>query len=506
MSIEEDNSKDLVSYATHLRGCKILKCLNKLGLKRGERVLNIQYGGSILVGSLLQLGFVVHVVRKTQHAVELTKQACEEHINNTNIIFSVGVAEQLDSADDLFDVAIVVDEIEHLKWDRWALQETHRVIKPGGYLILSVPGGIVSTCCIETADSKRESIKLYKPVSLKRMLKSLDFEILGACGSSGWRLWAIRLFDGLSRKLGKLCQRVLQALFSKITTDYIIVCRKPKSPERIDEKTIFMNIEDNINLFQSKHSEMFKRRNAWLEKNPQYHNKALKELDISSFAGENVLVISPHPDDEIIGCGGTLIRLLEVGASVAVIQMTDGSASSALEAYPEDLRKTIRIQESEDVAESLGFSELILWKEKDNRLECTPINTERLKAVLDSFQPKLIFVPFFNDSHKDHVAANMILAESLKAANLDLNSTSILSYEVWSLVPPNCYCMIDDQFKKKTQMLMKYRTGMKVIDYVHFCELLNSYEAYTFLIRKGFAETFLSLDSQAYLRLGPVAE
>lgn len=496
----------MVLPVIRLRDRKILKYFEELGLRRGGRVLNIQYNDGVLARSLLRLGFEVHAAGKTKETVESAQENCGRYVNKANIFFSVGDVEELDFADDFFDAAIVVDEVEHLRWYRWALQEISRIIKPGGYLILSVPSGIASSCCRETANSKGEGIKLYKPVSLKRMLKSLDFEILAACGSSGWRLWAVRLFDALSRKLGKLCEQVLQTLFSEITTDYIMVCRKPKPVEGIEQKAIFLNIEDRVRLFELKHSEMFSRRNEWFSRNEGYNAEEQRELVIKDYEGENVLVISPHPDDEIIGCGGTLMRLIEEGASVTVIQMTDGSASSALNDYPEDLQKTIRIQESEEVAKSLGLSELILWKEKDNCLECTPINVERLTGVLDNFRPKLVFVPFVNDPHKDHVAANMILAESLKRSTLDLGAVKVLSYEVWCLVPANCYCTIDNQFKKKTQMLMKYRTGMKVIDYVHFCESLNSYEAYTLLNRRGFAEIFLRLDSQAYLHLGPVTE
>jgi hypothetical protein len=106
-----------------------------------------------------------------------------------------------------------------------------------------------------------------------------------------------------------------------------------------------------------------------------------------------------------------------------------------------------------------------------------------------------------NDPHPDHVAANEILGKSLESSELDLPKVAILSYEVWSLVPPDTICPVDRQFDKKEKMLMKYRTAMRVIDCVDFCESLNLYHAYKLLGKLGFAEVFLKIDAERYIEL-----
>jgi LmbE family N-acetylglucosaminyl deacetylase len=258
------------------------------------------------------------------------------------------------------------------------------------------------------------------------------------------------------------------------------------------------DVTSTLKTFESEKEELFSRRKLWLEKHPEYSHPELRQFDTQAYSGENVLVISPHPDDEIIGCGGTLIKLRETGSKISVLQLTDGSRTSALQDSPEDIRKTIRLKEAETVAADLGVANLFLFREEDSQLHCTEENVKKLTGILNTLQPKIIFIPFINDKHPDHVVANEILKKALESSELDLLNVHILSYEVWNFVPPNSYCCIDQQFKRKTTLLRKYRTPMKVIDYVQLCKSLNSYHAFTLLGKKGFAEVFLDIDAERY--------
>jgi LmbE family N-acetylglucosaminyl deacetylase len=274
-----------------------------------------------------------------------------------------------------------------------------------------------------------------------------------------------------------------------------------KRASDIRKRQIFADIDKHAEMFTSEKKELFDRRNAWLEKNPEYSHPDLRQFDTHAYPGENILVISPHPDDEIIGCGGTLIKLREAGSKISVLQLTDGSKTSALQDSPEHIRKTIRLKEAETVAADLGAANLFLFREVDSQLQSTAKNVKKLSGILNTLQPMIIFIPFMNDKHPDHVVANEILGKALESSALDLKKVHILSYEVWNFVPLNSYCCIDRQFDKKTKMLRKYRTAMKVIDYVKFCESLNSYHAFILLGKKGFAEVFLDIDAERYRQL-----
>jgi len=283
--------------------------------------------------------------------------------------------------------------------------------------------------------------------------------------------------------------------------DCIIFFQKITRSSDISKRKIFADIDNHVRTFESEKKGFISRRNAWLKKNPEYSHPDLVELDAERYAGENVLVISPHPDDEIIGCGGTLIKMIQKGSSVSVVQLTDGSHTAAFRDFSGPERKTIRLDEAKIVAKNIGFSELFFFNEVDSFLACTSNNVEKLSGILNRLQPKAIFIPFINDTHPDHRAANEILTRSLESCTLDLRSVNVVSYEVWTFVPPNSYCIIDNQFDKKTDVLRKYRTAMKIVDYVQCCESLNAYHSYTLLGKKGFVEVFFSLDAKKYVDL-----
>ena len=255
--------------------------------------------------------------------------------------------------------------------------------------------------------------------------------------------------------------------------------------------------------FCIKNSECHKRLNIWLDKHPKYKKNKVKKLDIAMLLGLNVLVLSPHPDDEIIGCGGTIIKLLKVGANIHCLYLTDGSNTSALEGYPGHIRKTIREAEAKKVARILGVSDTIFWKEEDSKLKASHKNVRRLLRILQRINPKIIFVPFVDSRHQDHVTANSILKKALVEYNLDLKNIQILSYEVESLIPQNLYCDISDEFKQKINILNEYRIPMKVVNYVGRCTALNSYQAKKLHNNTTFAEAFFKLAAPPYIKLIP---
>ena len=516
-------SFDLQSLIIQEQALYILNYVDTLDLKKGARILDLGGGAGLISENLLQRGFI---------AVEICcSGAMLDSADGNSKRFglewngTLGKAEQADLQDDSFDAVIITGLLEYIKWDRWALQEMNRVLKPGGYLIVTVPNRISLSYItdpfflISTVLKRKGKYtakfnqkfpgtfirNLYVPSSLKQMIIHLDFTIIDSLSQGFGPFFLIRRSHSVSVKINHLLnhynEKKILPFLSKLGSNYIVLCQKKEKSSDISGRSIFADINNHIRLFESEKKGYFARRNVWLKKNPEYSHLNLRQIDTEAYAYENVLVISPHPDDEIIGCGGTLIRMLEKGAKISVVQLTDGSNSCALKDFPEKMRKTIRLKEAKVVAENLGFAELLLFNEEDSHLKCTRDNIKKLSDILDRLHPKVIFVPFINDKHPDHIAANQILSKSLEFSSLDLPYVNVLSYEVWNFVPPNSFCIIDYQFDKKAEILMKYRMGMKAIDYVHFCESLNSYHAYKLLGKKGFIEVFFNLDAKSYMQL-----
>lgn len=541
--------KDLSSFLIQQRKDYVLGYVDSLNLKRGARILDAGCGAGLTSLELLKKGFVVVGIDVSKNMVDLARKNCAKVGLKGKATFQVGDVEALSFEDDSFDAVIGMGLIEYLKWDRWALQEIYRVLKPDGFLIVTVPNKIRLSYLLdpiyffslvkqETSSilkkvlekiiirtfgyrilrkliykltHNRNSSKtpktfkrnLYVPSRLKQMLSWLDFEILDSVSHGYGPFRLLKQSKGLSLKLNWILQKwsgkKIFSFLSDLGSDYIVLSKKKTL--KINERQVFVPNKD-VKIFEPAEKEEFlSRRNIWIRKNPEYFHLDLKQLNTRIYSRKNVLVISPHPDDEIIGCGGTLIKMLKEGSRVTILQLTDGSDTGSLRDCPEYIRKTVRLKEARVVAENLGIDELILWKEKSSNLKCTQANVRKLTDILNRLQPEVIFVPFINDVHPDHIIANEILRKALEDSNLNLIKVDILSYEVWSFVPPNIFCIIDNQFEKKTKMLMKYRTGMKVIDYVHFWEFLNAYHAHTLLGKKSFIEVFLNLYGKAYLKL-----
>jgi LmbE family N-acetylglucosaminyl deacetylase len=189
-----------------------------------------------------------------------------------------------------------------------------------------------------------------------------------------------------------------------------------------------------------------------------------------------------------------------VGAPVTIVQLTDGAASAGFYGLPAAEAQTVRIREAELVAKELG-AELQAWKESDSALRASEANVRRLTALLDERRPQCVFAPFLSDPHPDHVATTQILAQSLRRCGLDIDRLMIASYEVWGLAPVNCYSNISGQFDRRNELLFKYKTAMKVVDYCAFCESLHGMRHVSWTGRAGYAEAFYLATARDYLKL-----
>jgi LmbE family N-acetylglucosaminyl deacetylase len=238
-------------------------------------------------------------------------------------------------------------------------------------------------------------------------------------------------------------------------------------------------------------------REAWLSVFPEYRGLVPDAVTPADWRDARVVVLAPHPDDELIGCGGTLCRLRSAGAKVSILQATDGCRLQSLHDLPAARRKTIRLEEAARVASALG-AELVSWGQEDARLRCSAETIAELVRVVARLRPTHVFTPFVGDRHADHRVLSRILGAALAEAEVQ---PQVLQYEVWSLVPANLYCDITDQAETLESLLLLYERAMRVEDFVHFCESRNLARALELTGRHGYVEAFLSTSSAEYQRL-----
>ena len=128
-----------------------------------------------------------------------------------------------------------------------------------------------------------------------------------------------------------------------------------------------------------------------------------------------IMVVGPHPDDQELGMGGTIARLAEGGHDVLLLDMTDGEPTPYGD--PE-----IRASEADAAAGILGVRRRNLGL--PNRFVEHSIEARHAVAgVIREEQTEIIFLPYFEDAHPDHVATTRIVEDArfdAKLSKIDL--------------------------------------------------------------------------------------
>jgi len=186
------------------------------------------------------------------------------------------------------------------------------------------------------------------------------------------------------------------------------------------------------------------------------------------------LIIAPHPDDETLGCGGTILRKRQAGAEITVLFMTDGSTSHMHLLSPEKL-KEIRAQEALAACKQLGVPEanVHFLEAPDGHLHTKLDNAlEKLIELCATYRPAEIFVPYANDPNPDHVAS----AQAVERL-LEQQDEPIICYEypvwVWyhwpwipvsRVTPPLLKMFLKTTLRQVAglQMIRKFRVGVPV--------------------------------------------
>jgi LmbE family N-acetylglucosaminyl deacetylase len=111
----------------------------------------------------------------------------------------------------------------------------------------------------------------------------------------------------------------------------------------------------------------------------------------------NVLVLAPHPDDEVIGCGGAVIKHILKGDKVSVLFITSGEAGNR-EENPENLMR-VRESEAQQASEILGMTEVDFLHQPDGYLAYNSELLNLLTAKIRAASPDIVYLPHSADAH-----------------------------------------------------------------------------------------------------------
>lgn len=205
---------------------------------------------------------------------------------------------------------------------------------------------------------------------------------------------------------------------------------------------------------------------------------------------KKVMVIAVHPDDETLGCGGTILKHLSDGDLVSVVFVTDGNI------LQERIIKTVSEAYSLSKTYNLGLKEIYLENEPLVNI-IAPLN-----KVISDYEPEILYIPNRSDAHSDH----RVVFHALQACFKSFRSPfikKILMMEVISetdfspalpenMFIPNVIIDISDHYNKKESILNIFKEEL-LSEYltrsVSTMKALNRYRGS--LINVEYAESFM---------------
>ncbi len=196
-----------------------------------------------------------------------------------------------------------------------------------------------------------------------------------------------------------------------------------------------------------------------------------------------VIVFAPHPDDGLLGCGGSILKRVKEGGDVLFVYMTSGDAGS-LDKSKEDLLK-IREKEVKNALEVMGVTKVEFLRNDDGYLFYSKKNLERVTSIIRRERPNIIYIPHEKDEHIDHVKTNKIVKEAIRRAEGPCfkecgenpwKTETVLCYEVWTPLSRVSYVEdITEFIDKKEEALKCHESQLKEIKYDQAIRSLNNY-------------------------------
>lgn len=164
------------------------------------------------------------------------------------------------------------------------------------------------------------------------------------------------------------------------------------------------------------------------------HIGEMKSVKVEEFGSS--LIVAPHPDDETLGCGGTVALLRKNGIPVHFLFVSDGSMSHPnSKKYPSEKLTKVREKEAKAAVLTLGgeIENMEFLRLKDTRVPHENDSqfketVEKIVKIIDDLQPQTVFVPWQRDPHRDHQATWKIMSEAVNKAKV---KPRFIEYPIW---------------------------------------------------------------------------
>ncbi len=233
-----------------------------------------------------------------------------------------------------------------------------------------------------------------------------------------------------------------------------------------------------------------------LDKNPVRLDGPAERMharfETSDLTGHRVLMLAPHPDDETLTCGGTLILHADHGDAVKVLFLTDGSRGDFTQTHSAKRLVTLRKHEAVEACRVLGISDLEFWGFADRQLPVSGQAMDRLCKLLLDYKPTLIYAPSPQEFHPDHRAAAELIWHAATRTRID---AEIAFYESNQPIVVNRLVDVSAVQERKAEACECYRTQLRHHPYADAATSLSRYRALPVAPAVTHAEGFFVVDS-----------
>ncbi len=191
-----------------------------------------------------------------------------------------------------------------------------------------------------------------------------------------------------------------------------------------------------------------------------------------NFSNQKVLVVAAHPDDEVLGCGGTIARFANEGSQVTIVLMGEGPQSrhdnKESGAQSKDVKEVRSF--SERAAEAMGVKDVRSLSFPDNAFDSVPLLdlVKAIEKVKEEIRPSVVFTHSAADLNIDHVLTNKAVLTACRSME-DESVKGIYAFEIassteWNVpysFSPTMYVDIHKTIDQKINALQCYETEIR---------------------------------------------
>lgn len=203
------------------------------------------------------------------------------------------------------------------------------------------------------------------------------------------------------------------------------------------------------------------------------------------------LVFAPHPDDEVFGCGGAIMRHVEQSVPVRVIVVSDG----AYGVNEENAAEYILQRQNESIAAGgiLGYGKPVFWHYRDRQVSYSEKLILAVSKAIRRTGADLVYAPSIFEMHPDHRALGMVVIEAVRRIGKPVR---IALYEVGMPLHPNQLLDISDLALRKQAAMECFVSQNTKQRYDLHIAALNRYRTYTLPASVTAAEAYILIPAE----------